>query len=795
VAARLKTLEAESAASAALRLAPPPADQTPRSAAEKVALFRSLFRGRSDVYPTRFVNLRTRKAGYAPACTNKFVPGVCGLPKVKCGSCHHQAFPAVSDQAFLDHLRGRHIMGVYPLLTDDSCWLLAMDFDKASWQEDVAAVRDTCRQAGVPVAVERSQSGNGAHLWIFFSAPVAASQARAMGCALITETMTRHHQLAMASYDRLFPNQDTLPRGGFGNLIALPLQRAARERGNTIFLDDNLVPWPDQWRFLGSLRRLDPATVLSIAADAERRNAVLGVPARDLDDPDDATPWMQLPSRPVRPVVVTEPLPESVTAVLAQRLYLQSRGLPSSLLNQLKRLAAFQNPAFHARQRLRLSTALTPRIIACAEELPQLLSLPRGCLDDARAFLTSHGVRLNLEDRREEGEAIPHRFQGELTPLQQRAAAAVLAYESGVLLAPPGSGKTVIATSIIAERGRSTLVLVHRRQLFEQWVTQLALFLGVPESSIGRYGGGLRRVTGQVDVAMLPSLVNHGAVNDLVARYGQVIVDECHHVPAVTFERILSEVRARYLVGLTATRQRRDGLHPILDMQLGPVRFVMNPRDLALARPFTHRLVVRETAFDVNDEGPTIQALYRRMAIDPDRNRMIIQDILAAVAEGRLPVVLTERRQHVESLAEALRSHVAHVVVFQGGASAKARRSTTQALRTTPSNEPRVVLATGRYLGEGFDDARLDTLFLAMPISWKGTLVQYAGRLQRLHPGKHEVRVVDYVDRQVPMLAAMFEKRLRTYRSLEYAPHARSSEPGVIIGPDDAQGDLLDAGC
>jgi superfamily II DNA or RNA helicase len=460
--------------------------------------------------------------------------------------------------------------------------------------------------------------------------------------------------------------------------------------------------------------------------------------------------------------------------VVAQRLFVERDGLPSPLVNRIKRLAAFQNPEFYAKQRMRLSTATTPRVIACAEELPRHIALPRGCRDALEELLQDHGVVLVVDDRRHQGEAVSLRFVGTLTALQEKATRALLRHDIGVLVAPPGIGKTVLGTRLVAERGRSTLVLVHRLPLLDQWVAQLSMFLGIDEKEIGRIGGGKRKPNGRLDVAMIQSLIRKGTVDDLVAGYGQVIVDECHHVPAVSFERVLSEVKARYVVGLTATRQRRDGHHPILEMQLGPVRFSVDPRSQAARQPFEHRLIVRETGFraDGTATGLGIQHTYRALAGDESRNRMILDDVLRAIEEGRFPILLTERRDHLAYLAERLRGAVRHLVVLHGGMTPRKRRLPTTTLAEVPDGESCLVLATGRYAGEGFDDARLDTLFLAMPISWRGTLVQYAGRLHRLHARKTEVRIFDYVDREVPVLRRMFEKRLRTYRAIGYADPA-----------------------
>ncbi len=774
--AKLAALEAALASCGAepqirVQLPVPIEAHVPRTSAEKVKLFRSLFRGREDVFPTRFVAKKTGKPGYAPACRNKFVKGVCELPKVKCGECPNQAFLPFDDAAVTGHLTGRHVMGVYPLLDDETCWFLAVDFDKGSWVDDVRAFAATCRRVGLPPVIEKSRSGNGAHAWFFFSSPLPASVARKMGCYLITETMARRHQLSMDSYDRLFPSQDTMPRGGFGSLIALPLQREPRRNGNSVFLDEQLHPYPDdqQWAYLATIPRIDPRTVAMIAGEATRHGAVIGVRLAETVG-DDPTPWARLPSRKSKPLVITQPLPPRVRAVLAQRLFVEKVGLPSPLIDQIKRLAAFQNPEFYKKQSMRLSTATTPRVIACAEDLPQHVGLPRGRQVELETLLRGHGVALDVVDDRVAGEALGHRFRGKLTSVQDRAVKALLGHEIGVFVAPPGVGKTVVGTYLVAERGCSTLVLVHRRPLLDQWLAQLALFLGIEPKEIGQIGAGKKTGNGKLDVAMIQSLVRRDRVEDLVAGYGQVIVDECHHGSAASFERVLAEVKARYVVGLTATPQRRDGQHSIAEMQLGPVRFVVDPKSQAAQRPFAHTLVARDTGFKTSDESQlTIQDLYAALAADEKRNHLILDDVIQALEQRRSPILLTERRDHLEFFAAKLAKFARNLVVLQGGMGAKERRGVKERLADIPDNEERLLLATGRYIGEGFDDARLDTLFLALPVSWKGTLIQYTGRLHRLHPRKTEVRIFDYVDRDVPMLRRMFEKRLRGYRAIGYA--------------------------
>jgi superfamily II DNA or RNA helicase len=771
--ARIAALQIELAALSPMANSGPALDtRAPQTPADKVKLFRSLFRGRTDVFPVRFVSKKTGRAGYAPACSNKWVPEICLLKSGgKCSDCTNQAFVPVGEQLIAEHLQGRHVMGVYPLLEDETCWFLAVDFDKRSWQEDVMAFAETCRSARIPVAIERSRSGNGAHAWFFFATAVSANVARRMGCYLITETMNRRHELSMESYDRLFPNQDTMPRGGFGNLIALPLQHEARQQGNSVFVGEGFKPFADQWAFLASVQRIQPADAELVVQEATRTGQVIGLRIADTDEEEPA-PWERPPSGRIHMKPVAGPLPPEVKAVLAQRLYVEKSGLPPSLLNQLKRIAAFQNPEFYKKQGMRLSTATTPRVISCAEELPSHISLPRGCAPDAKALLSQHQAALLVDDKRHVGSPLQLAFRGELTTVQKEAARALLKYDTGIFVAPPGIGKTVLGTHLISQRACSTLVLVHRKPLLEQWKAQLAMFLDVDEKDIGQIGGGQRKPNGQLDVAMMQSLVRkEQGVDDLVGTYGHVIVDECHHVPSFSFERVLSEVKARYLVGLTATPQRRDGRQAITEMQLGPIRYRMDAKSQAARRPFEHRLIVRETKFQAPAEptGSGIQDVYRALAEDKERNQRIIDDIIAVLQEGRSPILLTERKDHLDHLADRLGRLVRHLIVLKGGTSEKERRQTLEQLASIPDMAERLVLATGRYVGEGFDDARLDTLFLAMPVSWKGTLIQYAGRLHRHHPRKAEVRIYDYVDREIPMLLRMFEKRLTTYRAIGYA--------------------------
>ncbi|MBI5443027.1 MAG: DEAD/DEAH box helicase family protein, partial [Deltaproteobacteria bacterium] len=766
----------------------------------KIALFRSLFRGREDVYPRRFESRKTGKSGYQPACVNEWIRGLCDKRAARCSECPNRRFRSVTDEVVRWHLSGQDdagssfVMGIYPMLQDERCLLLAADFDKESWHEDTAAFLETCKRLGLPAALERSRSGNGGHIWMFFEEPIPAVLARKLASHVLTEAMESRPDVGLDSYDRLVPNQDTLPKGGFGNLIALPLQKEARERGNSVFVDESFVPYPDQWAFLASIQRIGVHQAEELVQTAESRGRVVGVRLAP-DDEEGDTPWNAPPSRRPQEPPLTG-VPETLELVLGDQIYIAKEDLPPGLRNRLLRLAAFQNPEFYRAQALRLPTFGKPRIIVCAEDYPRHIGLPRGCLEDAVGLLSELKIRAGLRDERCRGEPLAVSFSGELRPEQLAAAEAMLAHDTGVLSATTAFGKIVIAAWLIARRGVNTLVLVHRRQLLEQWVERLSTFLALPADAIGKLGGGRRKTTGALDVALLQSLVRKGVVDDRVGDYGHLVMDECHHLPAASLELVARRAKARFVTGLSATVQRKDGHHPIIFMQCGPARYRVEAKKQALARPFAHSVLVRPTAFrSLKEPSPDprtrFQELCADLVADDARNRLICDDVVATVREGRTPVVLTERTDHVERLAERLSPDVSHLVVLRGGMGKRKLGAVLARLAAVPEDEERVLLATGRYLGEGFDDARLDTLFLAMPVSWRGTIAQYAGRLHRLHDRKREVRVYDYADLDVPMLARMFDRRCRGYEAIGYTVHLPASAvpgwPTEVALPVDPQ--------
>lgn len=748
---------------------------------EKIRLFRSLFKGREDVFPRRFENSKTGKSGYAPVCGNEWQAGICQKPKVTCQECSFRAFVQVNDEIIRNHLMGidpndrsgrDFTMGVYPLLVDESCWFLAADFDKSTWTEDTKTFLETCVSYQVPAVLERSRSGNGGHVWIFFETPVSAVLARKLGSLLLTSTMNRRSEIGMDSYDRLFPSQDTLPRGGFGNLIALPLQKKPREQNNSVFLDKDLNPYPDQWAFLSSIHKMAHQDLERIVKNVQDEGEITGVRAVVLDETENE-PWKLTPSRKYKEPPITGPLPDQLNLVISNQIYIEKDGLPAPLRNRIVRLAAFQNPEFYKAQAMRLSTFGKPRIISCCEEYPKHLALPRGCQEELLQVLGELKIKTKVIDDRVIGDPLLLNFQGTLRLEQQLAADQLNKHDIGVLSASTAFGKTVIGAWLIAQRKVNTLVIVHRRQLMDQWVESLQSFLGLGKKEIGQIGGGKHKVTGVVDIAMIQSLINKGTVNDLVGNYGHIIVDECHHISAASFEQVIRQAKARFITGLSATVTRQDGHHPIIFMQCGPVRYRVDDRQQAAARLFTHKVIVRRTNFVLpiradNTPEPGIQEVYAMLAADLHRNQMIVDDVVGVVHTGRSPLLLTERREHLSYFADTLAGKVKNIIVLSGGMGRKQRTLLMDELKRIPEDEERLIIATGRYLGEGFDDSRLDTLFLALPIAWRGTVAQYAGRLHRNYDRKSEVIIYDYVDDQVPVLAGMFGKRKKGYKAIGY---------------------------
>jgi superfamily II DNA or RNA helicase len=706
----------------------------------KLALVRSLFGARSDVFAMRWENESTGKSGWSPAVRG----GWSSRKRAR------QDYLPLTDEVFVRHLRGEATIGIYPLLPGDRCTLLVCDFDGTSWALDSLAYLDACHENRVPAVLERSRSGDGAHVWVFFDGPVDAAAARSMGASLLRMAMTARAELDLASYDRFFPSQDVMPKGSFGNLIALPLQGDCLARGTTAFLDPTTMePWPDQWAFLSSVARLSPDAVRTLA-DALR-------------------PVDVGPTSPLRELAKDRPeLPEVVHARLGAGLSIERAGLPSSVVAALKHLGSIHNPVFYEKQRMRFSTWDTPRFIRCYQEDLHWLHLPRGLVERVTELVAELGSKLEIVDDRPTQASLGLRFRSELRAQQQGAVDAVLPHDRGVIVAPPGSGKTVMACAVIAERDVPTLVLVDRKPLLEQWRERLVEHVGLAENQVGRIGGGKNDQSRVVDVAMIQSLTRRDDLDDFFADYGLVVVDECHHLPAASFENCVKQAPVRGWLGLTATPYRRDGLEGIIALQCGPTRYEIASTAVEESVLLRRELIIHDTPTRIDDPDLGIQQVFAELVEDDRRTGQICDDVHASLQNGRTCLVLTQRVEHIERLRDRLTSHGHAPLVLRGGLGKKARASVAAAIDARTDGEGIVLIATGSYLGEGFDWPELDTLFLAFPIAFKGRVVQYVGRLLRSHEGKHHVELHDYVDAEVPVLARMHNKRLPAYRTLGF---------------------------
>jgi len=750
----------------------------------KIRLFMSLFKGREDVYAKRWENKNNGKSGYAPVCLNEWQPGICGKPKIFCSKCNNKAYTELNEIVIENHLRGNTVIGIYPMLPDETCRFLAMDFDKDNWEKDIAVVRDVCNDFMIPIAVERSRSGKGCHAWFFFEHPVSAVLARKFATAILTSAMSKRHEIKFKSYDRLFPSQDTMPKGGLGNLIALPLQKEARENANSEFIDGDFQSYQDQWAFLSGIQKISESHIEHLIPTISPGNELGDLKT----DEEEEKPWE---THKPRAILVKNDFPDQLTIVKANMLFLPKAGISQRALNRIKRLASFKNPMFYRRQAMRLPTHDHPRVISCADETRDYLCLPRGCEADLLNELDKLGIAIEMIDKTFNGKPINVEFKGHLRDEQALALGHLLRHNTGILSGTTAFGKTIVAIKLIAEKKINTLILVDKISLLSQWKERLSEFLEVNESVpeqpiiaakkrgrkkikhvIGQIGAGKDTSSGIIDIAVMQSLSRQREVKDCVRNYGLIIADECHHASALTYEQILKTTPAKYVYGLTATPARKDGHHPILYMQCGPIRYRDNPKKQAEKRPFDHYIVPRFTPLRVplaiNPRDVSIQELYTEIMENDFRDELIVEDVLNNYHQGRNCLVLTLRTAHVEQLAKRIEENIPGVIALTGGMGRKATQKAFKRIADIPAEKNIVLVATGHFIGEGFDEARLDTLFLAMPISWKGTLQQYAGRLHRLFETKKEVRIYDYVDIHIKMLERMYHRRLNGYASMGY---------------------------
>ena len=763
----------------------PSSPQKPKlSLEEKVTLFRNLCQGREDVFARRWFSPTTGKSGYQPVCSREWNREFCNKKRYRCAECPNRELQPLGYDDIYRHLagkdpNGRDVVGVYAIFPDNTCRFLCCDFDDKScehgYKNDVMAYVGVCRDWRIPAYIEQSRSGNGAHVWILFDEPIKAKTARCLGNAILTEAMEREGRLSFKSYDRFFPNQDFMPVGGFGNLVALPLQGNARRNGNSVFVNDDFEPFADQWTYLQDMKKMSAAEVERLISRYDKG------PLGELSKSSESTPW----ERPQpRPMTKTD-FPKSITITRSSGIYIPTLRLSAKVVNHLKRTAAFKNPEFYTKLGMRLPVYNLPRIISCSEIADDYIMLPRGCEKAAIVFFKSNGVDVRIEDKTNPGKKIEAAFNGTLYEEQQKAVETLEAHRTGTLYATTAFGKTVTAAALIAQKKVNTLVLVHTKALLDQWRERLEEYLSTnfqPEQQpkgrgrrkkfqqFGALSSTENTLNGKIDIALLQSCMNDSEVKPFVRDYGMVIVDECHHAPAVNCERVLREVNARYVYGLTATPIRKDGHQPIIFMQCGEIRYTADYKSQQDRQSFRRLLIPRFTPQrNLKADGGNYAQVINELIESESRNKLILDDVASNLTEGRTPIILTARTAHVDMLAEECRKICPNVIRLVGNDSPKVKRKVMEQLSQIQADKPLVVVATGKYVGEGFDLPRLDTLMLALPVSWKGLIAQYTGRLHRNYPGKTETRIYDYIDLRVPICDSMYRKRLHGYKAVGYS--------------------------
>lgn len=754
-------------------------DQSNIITMEQVQLFWSYFKGRRDVFSRRAgrPNPKTGKIGYYTQIDYSKKP--------------EKVYSELRGRDLLAHLKGEKtdcsdVVGIYPILPDESCNFLVFDFDDHNPEdrvmskrikEEVGAVREICEQNGIGTLVERSRSGKGAHVWIFFEEPVMTKTAREFGTALINKGSESVNLKNFNFYDRMIPTQDHLPinrktgKPGLGNMVALPLQGRAMTMGNSVFVDEKWNAYDNQWEVLAKTKKLTKEFV-------EEKIFEWGGNELSLNSGYNTNPWEK-----ERAEFCLEDVEDVVEIVLANQLYIKSENLRPRLQNQIRRMATFANQEYYKKYAMGFSTAGVPRIIFCGYDENGYICIPRGLLEKLIINFDATGIKYVIIDKREKGQKIKVKFAGKLYPEQKEAIKELGKYENGILSATTAFGKTVVGARMIAKHNVNTLILVHSTEIMNNWLNDLENFLDIKEdppyyktptgrrkqrkSVFGKITSTKKAPTSIVDVAMISSLGKPDDIDQMVNNYGMVIVDECHHGPSRIANAVIMETKARYLYGFTATPKRNDGQEKRLFMEFGDVRYEYTAKDRMEKTGVKQILIPRMTEFDYDGGKKEIQDIYKKLVEDERRNKLIVDDILRLYREKRSILVVTKFKKQAKIIYEGL-SKNNNIFLFTGELKMRDREAIRKDLESVPVNEAMVLVATGQLIGEGFNCPRLDTMLLATPIAWEGNVEQYVGRLHRAYTGKSKVEVYDYIDKNVPVLKRMYEKRLRAYRKIGY---------------------------
>ena len=700
---------------------------------EKINLYKSLFVGRQDVFALRWYNTKSGRSGYSPVCANKWVVGKCDLKKYSCATCPYKSPVKLDDSYIFNHLAGRDefcrdVIGVYPLMDGNVCRFLAMDFDAHApkeqtsivsthandaktayahknegnfWKDDILAVHKTCTDFGVSSYIEISRSGNGGHLWIFFSENVSASIARNLGSGIIKASMQNRHSISFATFDRMFPNQDEVPKGGYGNLIALPLQGRAVKQGYSVFVDENFMPYDDQWEFLTRIQKVDERTVRKIITEIE--NQIPNFVEKDGSENEKIS--KSISKADVKDLLAKEDFPQKIKIKLTNYVEIEKSGISEKTLGVFRRTAVFLNPEYFKNLRMHLPLYNIPRFIDCSKENEKSLLLPRGNLNQVLEKIENANAEYEITDNRETGTKINATFSEKLYDEQREALNAMFKSETGILSAGTGFGKTVVAMALIAERKTNTLILVQSHALLEQWKKSVKKFLNIDTGTIA---AGKDKSTGIIDVAIVNSLTEKKSdeVKPRTQKYGMLIVDECHHVSAFTTENLVASFKVKYVYGLTATPIRRDGHQKIIFYQCGQILYSTTAKQMNQSQNFAHYLVPRFSSFhyvqiNSDSENPKINEYYEKLVSNEARNNLIIEDVKNAVLESRTPLILSDRIEHLKTLKERLVDCAKNVILITGRGTQKQKKEQLEKLNSVQTDESLIILATGKYAGEG----------------------------------------------------------------------------------------------